>query len=150
MTIGYGTWDIFFDDCVGPWFVIYVQLFVAVLLDTITFGIYLTVFTNPSRRSASVMMSDMAVLREIDGALYFMFQVCQSEDVFFLLVGVSSTNVCLLQMVELRRYSLIEAHVSLFCMRDMVDNEGTGDYIIFMTDGSSRCNMEPERGLEIL
>jgi hypothetical protein len=47
-------------------------MFCGVFTNTIMFGVFLTHFTNPSNRSASVMISDHAVIRQVKGELYFM------------------------------------------------------------------------------
>lgn len=91
MTIGYGVPDPFFKSC--PWLVavIIAQCFFGALLDSSLLGIIYQRISAGGRRSATILFSDKAVIRTLDGAHYFMFQVC-----------------------ELRALQLVESHVRLY------------------------------------
>lgn len=101
MTIGYGTRDYFFVGCRAAPPLIFAQSLLGILLDCVSLGLVYTQVSSGVGRAATILFSDRAVVREIDGALYFMFQV-----------------------VEMRRQQLLEAHVRCYCVRDEVDATG--------------------------
>ena len=63
-------------------------------LDAVVIGGVWLRISRPQPRARTIVFSDKAVIREIRGALYFMFQVA-----------------------ELRKHQLVEAHVRLYCLR---------------------------------
>ena len=64
------------------------------LLDAIFIGVIFSRVARGQRRASTVCFTDKAVLRLIDGKLYFVFQVA-----------------------EMRKHQLVEAHVRAYCIR---------------------------------
>jgi hypothetical protein len=97
-TIGYGTTDIFFDDCIVPLITLSLQVCVKLIADAVTIGVLYCKLSRPHARASTVIFSDKAVIRRVRGKLYFMFQLC-----------------------ELRKHQLVEAHVRVYVVRNEVD-----------------------------
>jgi hypothetical protein len=93
-TIGYGTQDIYFDDCTVVAVLLSFQFCVKCIADAVTIGVIYCRLSRPTKRASTVIFSDQAVIRRIHGKLYFMFQLC-----------------------ELRKHQLAEAHVRLYSIR---------------------------------
>lgn len=93
-TIGYGTQDIFFNDCWSPVIVLACQISCKLVADAVIIGVIYSRFGRPNTRASTIIFSNYAVIRRISGKLYFMFQ-----------------------LVELRKHQLIEAHVRLYVIR---------------------------------
>lgn len=103
-TVGYGTQDVFFDDCLLPAIVLTCQMLVRIVCDAVTIGIIYSRLSRPTTRASTILFSNNAVIRRIRGKLYFMFQLC-----------------------ELRKHQLVEAHVRLYLVRqDRYLGEGNG------------------------
>ena len=92
-TIGYGTPDIYFNECMDGFATITVQSYVGVLFDAIVIGLIFTRIVRGSTRASTIVFSDKAVIREIRGKFYFSFQV-----------------------VEMRMHQLVEAHVRCYAI----------------------------------
>lgn len=93
-TVGYGTQDIFFDDCVLPMLVLTAQMLIRIVCDAGTIGIIYARLARPTTRASTILFSNHAIVRRVRGKLYFMFQLC-----------------------ELRKHQLVEAHVRLYVFR---------------------------------
>lgn len=93
-TIGYGTRDIFFGDCMLPALVLTCHMCVRLVSDALTVGVIYSRLARPTTRASTVIFSNHAVIRRIRGRLFLMFQLC-----------------------ELRKHQLNEAHVRLYCIR---------------------------------
>ena len=96
LTIGYSTQnnDIFFDGCVEMVFLLSLQSMIGIYLNAMCVGIIFARFSRAQTRATTVIFSDKAVVREIAGHLYLMFQVC-----------------------EMRKHQLVEAHVRCYAVR---------------------------------
>jgi len=57
--------------------VLITQITIAVLLDSLFAGVLYQRFSRVTTRASTVIFSDKAVIRTIDGALFFMFQLCE-------------------------------------------------------------------------
>ena len=97
-TIGYGTQDIFFDNCWSPVVVLACQISCKLIADAVIIGVIYSRFGRPNTRASTILFSNHAVIRRISGKLYFMFQ-----------------------LVELRKHQLIEAQVRLYVIRRDID-----------------------------
>jgi len=120
-TVGYSTQDIYFDDCYSPMIVLTLQLLVRIVADAITIGVIYTRLARPSSRASTILFSNHAVIRRIRGKLYFMMQLC-----------------------ELRKHQLLEAHVRLYLIKKEVhiDAMGHGERRnrVFFQTSSMRLN----------
>jgi hypothetical protein len=97
-TIGYGTSDIFFDECWSPVLVIALNVCFKMVLEAFAIGVIYCRLSNPVTRSKTIIFSDKAIIRRIRGKLYFMIQLC-----------------------ELRKHQLVEAHIRLYAIRRDVE-----------------------------
>jgi potassium inwardly-rectifying channel subfamily J len=97
-TIGYGTSDVFFDDCWTPAVVLTCQVCMKLVVDAIVIGVIYCRLARPQGRASTVLFSNHAIIRRIRGKLYFMFQLC-----------------------ELRKHQLVEAHVRLYVIKHEVE-----------------------------
>jgi len=71
MTIGYGTRDVFFDDCWEASVLIFLESIVSILLDCISLGIVYSHISSGRRRATSILFSDRAVIHRVHGELFF-------------------------------------------------------------------------------
>lgn len=101
MTIGYGTRDVFFDDCWEASVLIFLESIVSILLDCVSLGVVYSLISSGRRRATSILFSDRAVIHKNHGELFFQFQV-----------------------VEQRRHPLTEASVRCYAVRDETDAWG--------------------------
>lgn len=97
-TIGYGTRDIFFGDCLLPAIVLTIHMCVRLVSDAITVGVIYSRLARPTTRASTVLFTTNAIIRRIRGRLYFMFQLC-----------------------ELRKHQLNEAHVRVYAVKQERD-----------------------------
>lgn len=109
-TIGFGTQDIFFDDCILPMVVIALQICTKLVADALIIGLLYSRVGRPNTRASTIIFTDKAVIRRIRGKLYFMLQVC-----------------------ELRKHQLIEAHVRLYLVRHNREPEAGGPVNFYQT-----------------
>jgi potassium inwardly-rectifying channel subfamily J len=109
-TVGYGTQDIFFDDCILPMVVLTAQMMVRIVCDAGVIGVIYARLARPTTRASTILFSNFAIIRRVRGKLYLMFQLC-----------------------ELRKHHLVEAHVRLYVIRQDRYNEGDNSTI----DGSN-------------
>jgi len=82
------------------------QSLVAYVLNAVVIGSVFVRLTRPEKRANTILFSPNAVIREINGALYFMFQV-----------------------VEAKTHDLLEASVRCYCIRH--DRKGEQTYQTF-------------------
>ena len=75
MTIGYGTRDVFFDNCWEASVLIFLESIVSILLDCISLGIVYSHISSGRRRATSILFSDRAVIHRVHGELFLAFQV---------------------------------------------------------------------------
>jgi potassium inwardly-rectifying channel subfamily J len=99
-TIGYGTQDIFFDDCIIPIIVLTIQVCMKLVADAVTIGVIYCRLARPQGRASTILFSCNAIIRRVRGKLYFMLQLC-----------------------ELRKHQLVSAHVRLYCIRNNILND---------------------------
>eukprot|EP00405_Crypthecodinium_cohnii_P046219 CAMPEP_0206574774 /NCGR_PEP_ID=MMETSP0325_2-20121206/29663_1 /ASSEMBLY_ACC=CAM_ASM_000347 /TAXON_ID=2866 /ORGANISM="Crypthecodinium cohnii, Strain Seligo" /LENGTH=624 /DNA_ID=CAMNT_0054079477 /DNA_START=365 /DNA_END=2236 /DNA_ORIENTATION=- len=94
VTIGYGVPDQYFNDCwegtIGLTFLAMCQYF----CNAFVIGALFVRLTRPQARANTILFSSKAVIQELDGALYFMFQA-----------------------LELKHHELVEAQFRLYCIR---------------------------------
>lgn len=121
-TIGYGTQDIFFDNCWSPVVVLACQISCKLIADAVIIGVIYSRFGRPNTRASTILFSNHAVIRRISGKLYFMFQ-----------------------LVELRKHQLIEAQVRLYVIRRDIDPpvEKDSDEKISVDDNLSSKSFQP-------
>jgi hypothetical protein len=100
-TIGYGTRNVYFANCIIVTLVLTAQCCMRLIVDGVTIGIIYCRLARPHSRASTIIFSQKAVIRRIRGKLYFMFQLC-----------------------ELRKHQLVEAHVRLYAVRKEVDQSG--------------------------
>ena len=98
MTIGYGLPTAqrdspFFNDCDGGWIFITLQSLIGVILDGVAVGIVFTRMTRAQTRATTIVFSDYAVVRKVRGRLTLQLQVC-----------------------EMRKHQLVEAHVRCYAI----------------------------------
>ena len=101
MTIGYGTRDVFFDNCWEASVLIFLESIALILLDCISLGIVYSHISSGRRRATSILFSDRAVIHRVHGELFLAFQV-----------------------VEQKKHPLVEAHVRCYAVRDETDAWG--------------------------
>lgn len=121
-TIGYGTQDIFFDNCWSPVVVLACQISCKLIADAVIIGVIYSRFGRPNTRASTILFSNHAVIRRISGKLYFMFQ-----------------------LVELRKHQLIEAQVRLYAIRRDIDPpvEKDSDEKISLDENLSSKSFQP-------
>ena len=107
-TIGYGTSDIFFDDCIGLAVILTSQLCVKIIADATVIGVIYSRISRPNKRAATVVFSKFAVIKRVRDKLYFTFRVC-----------------------ELRKHQLVDAHIRLYAIRHEKDCD-IGTYIFLL------------------
>jgi len=94
MTIGYGVPDPYMKGCWQAPVVLTVQTLLQLLMAACLVGVVFQGISRPQARACTILFSDQAVIRCIDGVHYLMLRIC-----------------------DLRiRHSLIEAHVRCYCV----------------------------------
>lgn len=110
-TIGYGApSDIFFNGCKKMAVVLSIQTVTGLILDAIMLGVVFSRINRGSPRAKTILFSDRAVIRKIRGRYHLMFQVC-----------------------EMRKHTLVEAHVRMYCVRKDYDHLATGTVAYFQS-----------------
>ncbi|CAD7935531.1 unnamed protein product [Amoebophrya sp. A120] len=94
MTIGYGMHDETFNGCWQMAVILSAASLISMILDGILIGLIFMTLTNPQRRAATVVFTDKAIIKLIDGEPHFVFQVA-----------------------EIRKQSLLEAHIRCYCFK---------------------------------
>jgi len=100
MTIGYGirSNDPYWHECTGGWFVLLMVMVSCTVMDGLLLGLMYARISRADKRGVTVICSDKAVIRRIDGVPYFMIQVA-----------------------EMRSHTLVEAHVRCYCINRISD-----------------------------
>jgi hypothetical protein len=99
-TIGYSApSDIFFDDCPLVLVAITFQSVTGLFLDAALLGLLFNRVARGTPRANTILFSDRACVRKIRGRYHLMIQVC-----------------------EIRKHALIEAHVRVYTVRKDVDH----------------------------
>mmetsp|Transcript_10331 Transcript_10331/g.22264 ORF Transcript_10331/g.22264 Transcript_10331/m.22264 type:complete len:679 (-) Transcript_10331:59-2095(-) len=93
-TIGYGVSDYYFGDCWGPFILVLLQVFSALIFSSLAIGLLFQRMSRGQKRSRTIVFSDVAVIRKVRGVWYWMFRVA-----------------------ELRKRHIIGAKVRVFCVR---------------------------------
>lgn len=94
LTIGYGLPDPYMKGCWEGAVVITVQCQINLLLSAILIGVIFQGFSRPQSRACTIVLSQKAVIRRMDGVYYLQFRVA-----------------------DLRvQHALIEAHVRCYCL----------------------------------
>jgi potassium inwardly-rectifying channel subfamily J len=104
-TIGYGapTADLYFNECVDMFWTICLQSFCSCLFDALCLCLVYTRLSRSSNRTSTIVFSNKAIVREIEGRLYFS-----------------------LQIAEMRKHQLVEAHVRCYAIKHDVNRAGDG------------------------
>jgi hypothetical protein len=93
-TVGYGLPTNYMNGCVEGMLVLTVQSVLSAVVGAVVVGGFWLRVSRVQARASTVVFSDKAVVQEIRGSLYFMFQVC-----------------------ELRKHQLVEAHVRCYALQ---------------------------------
>ena len=75
VTIGYGVPDPYFNDCPEGAILLTLSSLVSLFVDGVLIGFIFLTLTNPQRRASTVIFTDKAIIKLIDGQPHFMFQV---------------------------------------------------------------------------
>ena len=79
-TIGYGTQDIFFNNCWSPIVVLACQISCKLVADAVIIGVIYSRFGRPNTRASTIIFSNHAVIRRISGKLYLACRIyCKSH-----------------------------------------------------------------------
>lgn len=100
-TIGYGVPSSYFDECRAGLFVLGACTIWGSLLNALIIAVVYTRISRPQSRASSICFSEKAIIAQIRGEIYVMFQVC-----------------------DLRKHQLIEAHVRLYCVQHAPSSTG--------------------------
>jgi hypothetical protein len=93
MTIGYGTRDIYFNDCRSAAFVISIGAVISLMVNAIVFGLFFVRLSRTTSRSRSVIFSNKAIIRWHRGRVYLQFRVCDIRS--HQLLGVAVRVYCI-------------------------------------------------------
>mmetsp|Transcript_110753 Transcript_110753/g.319996 ORF Transcript_110753/g.319996 Transcript_110753/m.319996 type:complete len:549 (+) Transcript_110753:100-1746(+) len=107
LTIGYGVNDPpgpYFKECPEAVVFITIQGLLGLLMNAFVVGIVITSVSSGSTRGCTVIFSEKAVIREVNGRLFLMMQVC-----------------------EMRATQLLEAHIRAYVIRRPVPGEVPND-----------------------
>jgi hypothetical protein len=93
-TIGYGVSDYYFGDCWTPLLLVLWQSCCAITFQSIAIGLIFQRISRGQKRSRTIIFSDKAVVRRVQGVPYLLFRIG-----------------------ELRRQHLIEVNVRCYCLK---------------------------------
>ncbi|GAB5359980.1 hypothetical protein AAMO2058_000588300 [Amorphochlora amoebiformis] len=95
-TIGFGirSGDPYMGTCRSGAVLLFIIMVLSILLDALLLGLVWQRLSRADIRGKSILFSDKAIIRRIDGIPYFIFQVC-----------------------EMRHHTLVEGHVRCYCVR---------------------------------
>lgn len=93
-TIGYGVSDYYFGGCWTPLLLVLSQVCCALVFNAVAIGLIFQRISRGHKRSKTILFSDKAVVRRVQGEPYFMIRIG-----------------------ELRSHQLIEATVRAYCIR---------------------------------
>lgn len=122
-TIGYGLPDSYFKSCWGGIFVLGLASLWETFIHAVLIGLVFTRISRATARAGSVCFSEKAIISEIEGKPYFMFQVC-----------------------DFRKHQLSEAHIRLYSVR----HAETGSGIAFQTRAMRLQHPDDELGAMLL
>lgn len=94
MTIGYGVPDPYMNGCWQGPFVLTTQVLLNLILSAILIGVIFQGIARPQSRACTILCSQKAIIRCIDGAYYFMFRVCDLRS----------------------QHALVEPHIRCYCV----------------------------------
>eukprot|EP01062_Namystynia_karyoxenos_P036235 TRINITY_DN2639_c0_g1_i1.p1 TRINITY_DN2639_c0_g1~~TRINITY_DN2639_c0_g1_i1.p1 ORF type:complete len:459 (+),score=132.29 TRINITY_DN2639_c0_g1_i1:52-1377(+) len=100
-TIGYGVPNPSFKECWSGLFVLGAASLWESLLNAVLIGLVFVRISRAQKRATSVLFSDKAVITQVDGEWYFMFQIC-----------------------DFRKHQLCEAHVRLYSFQHAPTSDG--------------------------
>jgi len=125
MTIGYSLPDDpeFIQQCTPVLSLLTVQTMCGLLLDAVAVGLVYARLARGQARANTVVFSDYAIIRRIDGRLRFMFQVA-----------------------EMRKHQLLEAHVRCYAITRHKASEDLEDGFYFRTDALRLSKPDDELG----
>jgi Inward rectifier potassium channel transmembrane domain/Inward rectifier potassium channel C-terminal domain len=83
-TIGYGVSDYYFGGCWTPLLLVLAQVIAAIVFNAIAVGIIFQRISRGHKRSKTIVCSDKAVIRRVQGQLYFMFRIGELRHHFLL------------------------------------------------------------------
>lgn len=101
MTIGYGVPDPFMQRCWQGPVVLTAQCLLNLLISSCLIGVIFQGIARPQSRACTILFSEKAVIRCINGVYYFMFRVCDLRS----------------------QHALVEPHIRLYCLQH---NENRG------------------------
>ena len=78
-TIGFGTPDMTFNGCSYALFAVGIQSLLGTALNATLAGLLFAKFSRATKRSTTIIFSEKAVIRRIQGSLFFQFQVFDSR-----------------------------------------------------------------------
>lgn len=93
-SIGYGVSDYYFGGCWTPLLLVLAQVCCALTFDAVAIGLLFQRISRGHKRAKTVLFSDKAIVRRVQGVPYLMFRIA-----------------------ELRSHQLIEATVRGYCIR---------------------------------
>ncbi len=93
-TIGYGVSDYYFGGCYTPLLIVLLQICTAIVFDAVAVGLIFHRISRGASRSRSILFSDKAVVRMVQGVPHLMFR-----------------------LGERRKYHLLEASVRCYCVK---------------------------------
>eukprot|EP00439_Symbiodinium_sp_Y106_P063980 s190_g10.t1 len=94
LTIGYGIPDPYMKGCWQGPFVLTSQLLLNLIISALLIGVIFQGIARPQSRACTILCSDKAIIRCIDGAYYFMFRVCDLRS----------------------QHALVEPHIRCYCV----------------------------------
>ena len=99
-TVGYTVSDVSFNDQPVAFILLFCEMMQSVLMNSFCIGVIYARVSRALTRARSIIFSKKAVIREINGEWYFMFQIC-----------------------ERRKHQLIESHVTCYSVQKTVNAE---------------------------
>jgi len=94
LTIGYGIPDPYMKGCWQGPFVLTSQLLLNLIISALLIGVIFQGIARLQSRACTILCSDKAIIRCIDGAYYFMFRVCDLRS----------------------QHALVEPHIRCYCV----------------------------------
>mmetsp|Transcript_2714 Transcript_2714/g.5821 ORF Transcript_2714/g.5821 Transcript_2714/m.5821 type:complete len:464 (+) Transcript_2714:135-1526(+) len=94
VTVGYGAETTYWKGCWQGTVLLAIESVTSILLDAVIIGFFFQRLIRPSQRAQTILFSNKAVIQEIRGYYYLIFQVC-----------------------EMRKHQLVEAHVRCYGVR---------------------------------
>lgn len=98
-TVGYTVTDITFNKQPVAFVLLFCEMMQAILMNSFCIGVVYARFSRALSRTCSIMFSDNATIRQVNGVWYFLLQVC-----------------------ELRKHQLVDCHISCYCIQKSVSS----------------------------